>query len=119
MANDTDLDLCDLPIEVPRHQRLAASFHAVHFGLDATSAVISAPASPQGPAQISLCLDRIVTRNCSVNRRLPGLGILARRNHRMGNSRRNRLMALVSVICPVCGDTADVLIGWDLVQKFW
>ena len=60
--------------------------------------------------QISLCIDRIVTRNCSVTRRLPGLGILAR---------RNRLMAFASVICPVCGDTADVLIGWDLVQKFW
>lgn len=46
---DTDLDLCDLPIEVPRHQRLAEWFHTVHFGFDATSAVISTPASPQGP----------------------------------------------------------------------
>ena len=37
----------------------------------------------------------------------------------MGISRRNRLMVFASVICSVCGDTADVLIGWDLVQKFW
>jgi hypothetical protein len=73
--------------------------------------VISTPASPQGPAQISLCINRIVTRNCSITPRLPGFGILARRDHRMGISRRNRLMAFASVICPVCGDTADVLDG--------
>ena len=81
---DTDPDLCDLTIEVPLHQRLAQQFHTVHFGFDATPAVISAPTSPKRPAQISLCIDRIVTRNCSVTRRPPGFGILARRDHRMG-----------------------------------
>ncbi len=82
---------------------------------DATSAVVSAPTSPDGAAQISLRIDRIVTGNRSVARRFPGLCILTRRDHRMGISRRNRLVAFTGVIRPVCGDTADVLIGWDLV----
>ena len=30
MANDADLDLGDLPIEVPGHEPLAQQFHAVH-----------------------------------------------------------------------------------------
>lgn len=30
MANDTDLDFCDLPVEVSRHQGLAEKLDAVH-----------------------------------------------------------------------------------------
>ena len=62
---DADLDFCDLPLKVPRHQRLAEWFDTVHFGFDAASTVVSAPASPQGAAQISLRIDCIVTSNCS------------------------------------------------------
>ncbi len=36
----------------------------------------------------------------------------------MGVSGGNRLMAFTRVIRTICGNTADVLIGWDLVQEF-
>jgi hypothetical protein len=31
----------------------------------------------------------------------------------------NRLVAFVRVICSICGDTANVLVSRDLVQKLW
>ena len=62
---DADLDFCDLPFKVPRDQRSAESFDTVHFGFDAASTVVSAPALSQGAAQISLRIDCIVTSNCS------------------------------------------------------
>ena len=37
----------------------------------------------------------------------------------MGISGGNRLVAFTRIIRPVCGDTADVLINRDLVQKLW
>jgi hypothetical protein len=50
MANDTNLDLCDLTVEVARGQALPQQLDAVHFGLCAAPAVIPAPSSPDGPA---------------------------------------------------------------------
>lgn len=50
--SDTDMDLRDLPIKVPRHKRLAEQFHAMHLRFNAASAVVSAPSLPQGAAQI-------------------------------------------------------------------
>ena len=38
---DTNLDLGDLPVEVPCHERLAHQFEAVHLGFDAASSVVS------------------------------------------------------------------------------
>ena len=32
---DTDLELRDLAVEVPRHEALTQQFHAMHFGFDA------------------------------------------------------------------------------------
>ena len=87
---DADLGFRDLPFEVPRHERLAQLFHTMHFGFDAASAVVSTPASPHRAAQIPLRMDRIVAGNCSGARRLPGLCILAWRDHRMGISGSNR-----------------------------
>ena len=101
----------DLPFEVPRHQRLAKQFHAMHLRFDAASAVVSTPASPHRAAQISLRIDRIVAGNCSGTRRLPGLCILTWRDDRMGISGGNRLVAFTRVIRPICGNAADVLIG--------
>lgn len=70
---NTNLKFSDLAVRSPCHQPLAQQFHTVHpltdsalqsrFGFDAASAVISAPASPQGAAHISLRIDRIVTSN--------------------------------------------------------
>jgi hypothetical protein len=43
---DTDLELRDLTVEVPRRKALTQEFDAVHLRFDAASAVISAPSSP-------------------------------------------------------------------------
>ena len=91
----------------------------MHLRFDAASAVVSAPTSPQGAAQILLRTDRFVSGNRSGARRLAGLGILARRDHGTGASGGNRLVAFTRVICPISCDAADVLIGRDLVQKLW
>lgn len=42
----TDLQICDLPIKVAGHDALSQQLGAVHFGLDAATLVIVAPASP-------------------------------------------------------------------------
>jgi len=47
------LNLSDLAVKVARHQPLAQQFHAMHLCLDAAPAVVSAPVSPECPAQIS------------------------------------------------------------------
>lgn len=82
---------------------------------DAASAVTSTPVSPQSAPQVSLRTDRGVSGNSFGARRLPGLGILARRDHCIGVSGGNRLVAFTGVISTFGGDTADVLIGWDLI----
>ena len=89
----------------------------MHLRFDAASAEVSAPASPQGAAQISLGIDRVVAGNSAGAGWFPGLCILARRDHCMGISRRNRLVAFTGVIGSVCGDTANVLTERDLVQN--
>jgi hypothetical protein len=40
---NTDLELRDLTVKVPRHETLAQQFHTMHLGFDAASAVVSAP----------------------------------------------------------------------------
>ena len=107
---DTDLDLGNLPFKVPRHQRLAKQFHKMHLRFDAASAVVSAPASPQSAAKISLRADRVVSGNSSGTRRFPGLCIFTRWDDCMSISGGNRLVAFTGVIRPVGGDAADVLI---------
>ena len=82
---DTDLDLCDLPFEVPRHEQLVELFYTMHpltgsrllanderLRFDATSAVVSTPASPQSATQASLRTDRFVLGNGSRACPLPG-----------------------------------------------
>jgi hypothetical protein len=48
---------------------------------------------------------------------LPQLGILARRDHGMGITSRNRVVAFARVISPVCSDDANLFIGRDLIEK--
>ena len=80
----------------------------MHLRFDAASAVVSAPTSPQGAAQILLRTDRFVSGNRSGARRLAGLGILARRDHGTGTSGGNRVVAFTRVICPISCDAADL-----------
>ena len=142
-GGDADLDLGNLPFEVPRHERLAKQFHTMHFRLNAASAVVSAPASPHRAAQIPLRIDRIVTGNCSCARPLPGScclqqregasrawhscvagsphGHLGRQSPRgIYGCRTPRPLPgrrLQSNLPRGGGDTADVLIGRDLIQQ--
>ena len=96
------------------------------FRFDATSAVVSAPTSPHRAAQISLRIDRIVTGNRSVACPLPGSACqharegfaFLRGGIGVGISGSNRLRAFTGVIRPIRSNAADVLTGWDLVQKF-
>lgn len=48
---DTDVNFGDLTAKVSCHEALAEQFDAVHFRLDAASAVIPAPASPDCPPE--------------------------------------------------------------------
>ena len=50
---DAELDVCDLSVEVSRHEALPQLFHAVHLGLDTASAVVSAPVLPDRSAKVS------------------------------------------------------------------
>ena len=45
---NTNLELRDLTVKVPRQEALAQQFHTMHLGLDAAPAVIAAPLSPEG-----------------------------------------------------------------------
>jgi hypothetical protein len=54
-ANDPDLELGNLTVEVPRHEALTQQFHTVHLCLDAAPAVIASPSSPNGPTEVFRC----------------------------------------------------------------
>ena len=90
----------------------------MHLGFDAASAVVTAPSSPDRPAEAFRCTQGFVAgdRPCAV--RLPGLGILAGRDDSGGTSGGDGIVALAGVKCAICGDTGDLLVGWDLVEKF-
>ena len=111
------MDLGDLPVEVPCHERLAHQFEAVHLGFDAASSVVPAPASPHSAAQISLGADRVVLSDSSGARRFPGFGIFAWWDHRVSVSGSNGFVAFTRVVRSVCRDTADVLARRNLVQE--
>lgn len=49
---DTDLDLCDLRVEVSCHEALPLRFHTMHLGFETASLVIPAPPLPDGAAEI-------------------------------------------------------------------
>ena len=51
LRHAADLDLCILPVEVSGHDALSQKLEASHFGLDATSTVISGPFLPVGPVE--------------------------------------------------------------------
>lgn len=114
---DAELDFRNLPIKVSGHDGLAEQFDAVHLALDAASAVISAPSSPQGTAQVSRCTHRFVSGDSSCALGFPRLGILAGRDDGMGATRGNRIMAFARVVASVGSDRPDVLIQCDLVQQ--
>ena len=79
MANDADLEFGDLAVEVPRHEPLAQQFDTVPLRLDAASAVVSAPSSPEGPAKVFHRAQGLVSGHGSCGGGLPWPGVLAGR----------------------------------------
>ena len=49
---DADLELCNLVVEVSRHEALSQQFHTMHLGFDAASAVVSAPSAPDCATEV-------------------------------------------------------------------
>lgn len=83
---NTNLELRDLAVEVPRHEALTKEFEAVHFRFCAASSVILAPPSPKCTAVVLRGPQRLVARDRTCRFSFPWLGVLARRDHDMGRT---------------------------------
>ena len=116
-AMDTDLELCDLTVEVAGGEALAQQLDAVHLGFCAASAVIPAPSSPDGSADALRCAQDFVAGDRSRGVGFPGFGVLAGRNDRGGATGCNGVVAFAGVEGAVGGDGGDLLLGRDLVQQ--
>ena len=95
----------------------------MHRGFDAASAVIFAPSSRHGAAQIPLRLDRIVTGNRSFARPLSSSACEhAKEGACVGITAWGVAPQSPRGICegrtPIGSNAIDLLIGRDLVQKF-
>ena len=115
---DADLELGDLTVEVPSHEPLAQQFHAMHLRLDAASAVISAPSSPDRAAEVFRCPQCFVSSDRTGGDRLPRFGVLAGWDELRGHS-GDRAIApswhfRVSVSANPRRDAPDLLVRRDL-----
>jgi hypothetical protein len=70
---DTNLELCDLMVEVSRHETLTQQFHTMHLGFDAASAVVAAPSSPDRTAEVFRCPQCFVACDRACRDRFPRL----------------------------------------------
>ncbi len=77
--------------------------------LDAASAVVSAPSSPERPAEVFRCSQGFVSRY-GPGDGLPRLGVLAGRDHGVGPAVSNGIVAFARIVSAVCGDAADRLV---------
>ena len=114
---DTDLELGDLTVEVPSHEPLAQQFHAMHLRLDAASAVISAPSSPDRAAEVFRCPQCFVSCDCTGGDSLPRFGVLAGRDDGVGAAVSYGIVAFACVVGPICCDAADFLVRRDLAEQ--
>jgi len=131
---NADLDFRDLPGEVPRHEALAQSFHAMHpltgsdllanherDRFDPASTVVAGQVSPQGTtqgtAQVSRRIDRFVSGDCPGARGFPRFGIFAGRDDSVSATGGNRMVAFAGIIGAIGCDRTDVLIRRDLVPQ--
>src|SRR6056297_953708 len=81
----------------------------MHLRFDATSAVVSAPSSPERAAKIFRSAQGLVTSHGSGGDGLPRLRVLAGRYDGMSATVSDRIMALAGVVGAVSGDAADLL----------
>ncbi len=117
-SGDADLDFGDLSVEVASHEALAKQLEAVHFRLDATSAMIITPSSPQRPAQMLCGAQDVVAGPGTDGVGLPRFGVLACRNDGIGPTSGDSVMAFTRVIGAIGGDRTDLLICGNLVEQF-
>ena len=82
---DADLEFRNLTVEVPCHEALPQQFHAVHLRLHTAPAAVTAPSSPEGPAEMVGRSECFVSCGCAGGGRLPRLGVLARWNDGVGH----------------------------------
>ena len=116
--NYADLEFIDLTVEVPRHEALPQQFHTVHLCFDATSAAMIAPVSSEPSTEILPHPHDFVSCDRSEGVRLPWFCVLAGWDDDGSASIRNGIMALARVISAVCGDAADLLFEWDLIEYY-
>jgi hypothetical protein len=111
-------------------EALPQQFHAVHLCLGTTSAVVSAPISPDCAAEVFRGAQGLVARDGTRRCWFPGFGISAGWNDGMSASIGDDIVTIARVVsavhCPAgdCmqsprggGDAADLLIRRDLAQK--
>ena len=76
--------------------------------LDAAPAVVSAPSSPQGPAEVFGGPQDLVSRSGTGGDGLPRLRVLTGRDHSVGAAICDDIVALAGVVGTVCGDAASL-----------
>ena len=89
----------------------------MHLGLDAAPAVVSAPSSPEGPAEVFRGAQGLVSCGRASCDHLPRLGVPAGRDDGMGTAVSDGIVALAGVVGTVCRDTADLLVIRDLAEE--
>lgn len=114
---DADLEFGDLSVEVPCHEPLAQQLDTMPLCLDAASAVVSTPSSPERAAQVFRRAQGLISRHGSGGDRLPGLRVLAGRDDGMGTAICNRIVAYARVVGAISRNATDFLVLRDLVEK--
>ena len=89
----------------------------MHLGLDAASAVVSAPVSPDCTAKIFRRPQGLVSGDSTSCDGLPRRRVLAGRYDGVGAAVSDRVMALAGIIGAVSGDAADLLACRDLAEQ--
>ena len=89
----------------------------MHLRLDAASAVISAPSSPEGAAQVFRRPQGFVSGHGSGGDGLPRLRILAGRDDSVRAAVGDGVVALAGIVGAICRDAADLLVLWDLAEQ--
>lgn len=118
MANDADLELCNLSVKVACAQALSELLQAIHLCCDATSAVIPAPSSSDGSTVTVVCAHDLVAGDVPGGVGFQWFGVLAWRYNRGSAARGDCILATKGVECAVGSDGGHILLSRDLVEQF-
>ena len=112
------MQLGDLSVEFAGHDALTELFDAVHLGLCKGSPVVVAPPFPHRPTEALAGSQSLVPDDGSWGVRLPRAGIFARRDHCIGTSPGDGVVAFKGVVSAICRDRSNVLFVRNLSQQF-